>query len=212
MGIRLVDFPAGVVFGYKALPSLELEEPAGIINDWQALYPQTSVLMAVNYLPNQWTRGHEQALIVELTPRRMLKVLVCDDPIMTRVDTSSRDKADFLRHQLRGLPCASPHGPDFSDDRPLMDLIGDRGMCLCILDAEDYELVVPHCLIGDFVLRPLFSCHVSEHQPMVTGRVEGVEIDKRTLSDPNLLGTYLQSLVPGGDGGHIRNQLGISGG
>lgn len=190
-----VEVRAGDLLGFKALTLAQAEavhvEQHNAAADWAAVYPQTSLQSALDYLPNQFERGHSVAQLVALYALRPFKLVVYSDPAFTQGSVSSQEKASRVRtaynaaaQQLR-LPTLS--------DAPLMHAFGEADLALCVLDAEDFEFVIPHSMFtsNTFRVEVLFTLHQSERQPWAVGRVDGLALDRHTLEDCRKLGEEL---------------------
>jgi hypothetical protein len=155
----VAHIPEGTVIGFKALPS---RSPELLSNSgaelWSGLYPQLSFQSAMNYLPNQWDRGHAHASIVKLRIRSSLTFMVCKDVRMTHVHVSSVEKAEIVAtavNELLGLDVDYKRGS-------ILKQLGEAGVCLCIMDADDFELVLPHAAESQLEMEILFTFRQNE--------------------------------------------------
>jgi hypothetical protein len=202
--IRICTVEAGTLVGFKALPSGDIDvvcrrDEAKTPSDWSAIYPQLWFSQAVNYLPNQWDRGLASAAIVALHSKVEFKVCVFDSANMSDVKISNPEKAALLRSALLEQLQLRLDG-----SLPLLDALGKVGLCLCIPDADNYELVVPHELFNTTVLsvEHLFSFSQSATRPGTVGSVldspplaPSRAQERSILEDPALLGARLQEVL-----------------
>ena len=209
--MRLVSVPPDTLIGFKALPTWDpsLEDIVGGNNTgmdslWAGLYPQLSLRSAVNYLPNQWDRGFEEASIVKLRSKSVARFLVCDDPRMADVRVTSREKARLVAEQVR-----ETFGLELCHDEPLVHQLGAHGYCLCLLDAEDYELVIPHSLLHNFSADVVLKFKRHPTIPAITGSVEGLSLPRYVLQDPGPLADHLEVLFEDHCCPEMRRILGI---
>ena len=203
----VAQIPEGTVIGFKALPSRspELLGHSGAEQLWSGLYPQLSFQSAMNYLPNQWDRGHAHASIVKLRIRSPLTFIVCKDVRMTHVDVSSVEKAEIVAtaaNELLGLDVDCKRGS-------ILKQLGEAGVCLCIMDADDFELVLPHAVEAQLEMEMLFTFRQSEKIPGMIGAVEGRNVCKNVLEDVAQLGDVLGREVGDVNCLHVRSLLGI---
>jgi hypothetical protein len=204
---HIAHIPAGTVIGFKALPAQppELQRGSGHESLWSGLYPQLSFQSAMNYLPNQWDRGHASVSIVKLRTRSSLTFVVCKDVRMADVDVSSLEKAEIVARaaqQLLGLDVDHQSGS-------IVSQLGDGGACLCIMDADDFELVLPHAVFAQLDMEVLFTLRRCDKAPGLTGAVEGRNVCKSVLQDVAQLGAELGREVDGSDCLHVRVLLGV---
>lgn len=207
----LAQVPAGEAIGFKALPSRtpELLGQSGKESLWSGLYPQLSFQSAMNYLPNQWDRGHAYASIVKLRTRSALTFLVCKDDRMTRVDVSSAEKAEIVARaakELLGLNIDCTRGS-------IVEQLGEASVCMCIMDAVDFELVLSHALAPQLDIETLYTFKQSEKVPGLTCDVQGHNdpkpLSKSVLEDVAQLGQALAGAIDDGDCLRMRSLLGI---
>ena len=202
----IAHIPAGTVLGFKALPACEeLQCGSGEESLWSGLYPQLSFQSAMNYLPNQWDRGHASANIVKLRTRSSLKFVVCKDDRMADVDVSSVEKAEIVARaakQLLGLDVDCQRGS-------IVRQLGEVGACLCIMDADDFELVLPRAVFAQLDMEVLFTLRRSDKAPGLTGGVEGRNVCKSVLQDVAQLGAELGREVDDNDCMPVRLLLGV---
>ena len=203
----IAHIPAGSVIGFKALPLRppELQRETGAESLWGGLYPQLSFQSAMNYLPNQWDMGHEYASIVKLRSQASLKFIVCKDGRMADVEVSSVEKAEIVAQaakELLGLAVDCKQGS-------IVRQLGEGGVCLCIMDADDFELVLPHALAVQLDMEVLFTFRQSDKMPGVTGAVEGRNVYKSVLEDVAQLGGELGSEVCDSECLPVRAMLGV---
>ena len=80
---------------------------------------------------------------------------------------------------------------------PLMDAFGTLGMAICVLDANDFELVFPHSLFQPSTLdaKVLFTFHESTVIPSCVGAVDGLDLSSRQLRDLDLLSGELKKHI-----------------
>lgn len=197
--VGVAHIAEGMTVGFKALPSASLpatysppQADAPPELDWAGIYPQLSFAQAVAYLPNQFERGYKVAYIVKLTAKKPLVVVTCTDPGFMDGSLPSSVKAQLVRDAIRSL--VTP----LSDDLPLMDACGERGIVLCIPDAEDYELVVPKAMFTDewLACEVLFTFHESENVPAMVGRMEQLpQLHRSVLLDWDRLTHTLETHV-----------------
>jgi hypothetical protein len=184
----IAHIPAGTVIGFKALPlrSPELQCETGAESLWGGLYPQLSFQSAMDYLPNQWDMG-------------------CKDGRMADVEVSSVEKAESVAQaakELLGLAVDCKRGS-------IVRQLGEGGVCLCIMDADDFELVLPHALAAQLEMEVLFTFRQSDKMPGVTGAVEGRNVCKSVLEDVAQLGGELGIEVCDSKCLHVRAMLGL---
>jgi hypothetical protein len=202
--IRIHTIPAGTLVGFKALPSSDIDvvcrrKETESQSDWSAIYPQLWFRQAVNYLPNQWDRGQEAAVIVALHSKVTLKVCVFDSASMSDVKVSNSEKAALVRCALEEQLAVR-----LDATLPLLDALGREELSLCIPDADNYELVMPHALFNTAVLtvEHLFSFTQSTTRPGTVGSVPDCPAlapsraqERAVLEDPGLLGARLHELL-----------------
>ncbi len=203
----IAHVPAGTVIGFKALPLRppQLPNESGTDSLWSGLYPQLSFQSAMNYLPNQWDRGHACASIVKLRTLTSLTFIVCKDGRMAEVGVSSLQKAEIAAqaaNELLGLHVDCNSGS-------IVRQLGEGGVCLCIMDADDFELVLPHALTSQLEMEVLFTFRQSDKLPGMTGAVEGRDVSKAVLQDVAQLGGELGREVDGSECLHLRALLGV---
>ena len=202
--MQMFTIPEGTLAGFKSLTPNQAQavsiDPSSaphfkLPSDWSAVYPQLSFEMALNYLPNQFDRGYKTVQIVSLRNIKPITLLVHKDDRFTDGSLDSKTKADIVR-----VAYANAGYGSLDESMPLMDSLGELGKALCVLDAEDFELVIPHRLFSGeyFEAKVLFTFHQSDKIPGVVGSVEGFEHltrwqlqDLRVLND--LLKTQLDS-------------------
>jgi hypothetical protein len=199
--------PAGTVIGFKALPLWPPQLPfeSGTDSLWSGLYPQLSFQSAMNYLPNQWDRGHTCASIVKLRTLTSLTFVVCKDGRMADVGVASLQKAEIAAqaaNDLLGLHVDCNSGS-------IMRQLGEGGACLCVMDADDFELVLPHALAPQLEMEVLFTFRQSDKLPGMTGAVEGRDVSRAVLQDVAQLGGELGKEVDGSGCLTLRALLGL---
>lgn len=125
----------------------------------------------MRYAPNQFERGARLSCIAALRVRagRSLRVAVCDDPRMGDVAVSSAEKAALVREEMGGTAEGQ------LDAEPLLAVLGRKRLALCLVDAEDYELVFAHSLFDEAVLEAetVLELEESRRMPCTVGRVVG---------------------------------------
>lgn len=211
--MRLVTVPEGTLVGFKALPTWDpsLVQPGNpasrhVSNGlWSGLYPQLSFQSAVNYLPNQWDRGHEEASIVKLVSNADLTFLVSDNPHMAKPEITSVQKAEIIAKEVEELL-----GSSINPQVAILEQLGKLSLNLCILDAEDFELVVPHTLLDKLNIEVLFRFQVNHSLPGITGSVDAHPLPKHIVQDPAELGIALSQDVSDPNCDNMRRILGIS--
>lgn len=187
--------------GFKALPSpiIGLGRHGGEKSDWSAIYPQFWFDRAVSYLSNQWERGEPTAVIVALYSKQPLSILVYDHAALKDGSVGAGEKAALVRAAFAEL-----FGKTLDPDVPLLDALGHEGYCLCIPDAEQCELVVPHALLRAETLSVdvLFTLEQSAQHPFTTGRVIDAPPlavsraqERQILQDATALGGCLSRLL-----------------
>ena len=197
----LVEVPSGVLSGFKALTPEQCAavsvDPPPVLTDWAAVYPQLTLQSALNYLPNQWERGHRTAHIVSLYTCEPLKLLVYSDPDFMLGHASSQEKASKLKAAYHSIQGPYNYPRDLREGL-LMTSLGEAGLAACVLDAEDFELIVPHPLFNPTNLRAevLFTFHQSDRWPLSVGQVKGLPIEPHVLQDLTLLGQELSKHSP----------------
>lgn len=213
-----VELPAGLLLGFKAAPGPDgshlLEDPGDAGVDWSAMYVQLSIRAAVNYLPNQWTRGAESACMLRARTRLPLSVIVCPHAWMGDTAVSSAEKAARVRRLL-----AEEAGVNVAGDQPLVAGMGALGCALAALDADEFEVIVPHKLVSalefDFVARfqQYEGCRYTTGGCQVTVG-EKVVIPRRVAQDGRALGEALTEALEGtvGNCGAVMEMLGIASG
>jgi hypothetical protein len=153
-------------------------------------------------VPNQFDRGESEVCITALRVRagQTLRCVVCDDKRMADTSCSSADKASLVRSQVLAAGVA-----DLAPADPLLVALGKQNTALCLVDSEDFELAVPHCLFSEAVLEAETVLELAESQrlPCTIGRVVGTGtaeaavaaavsgLSKGDLSDAALLGATL---------------------
>jgi len=190
----LIKIPPHTVFGFKATPNNDLDSmqlSTHAPTDWTAVYPQLNLQQAVAYLPNQWDRGEATACIMSLTSAVEVSILIHCDPEFTNGTLSSAEKAERLRDAYNAS-CSMFQLPQLPPG-PLMTAFGSVGLVLCLPDAENMELVVPHVLFNKqvFAAQSLFSFEQSVQRPHTTGKVVGHAVPRSILADAQALGSYL---------------------
>ena len=194
--MQIVKIPSGALAGFKALGAGEAEavsieaSKGNAAQDWSAVYPQLSFEMALNYLPNQFDRGHKIVQIVKLYNIKPISLLIHADPLLTIPSLDSKTKADSVRasYTQSGFGTLNP-------SLPLMQAVGEVDQCLCVLDSDDFELVIPNKLFSKehFQARVLFTFHENPRLPGVVGSVEGFEhLARWQLEDLKTLNGCLQ--------------------
>lgn len=165
----LVEVPKGSLLGFKAAPGLSatgLMAGKGTADAWSGVYVQLSISSAVRYLPNQYDRGEMTPCVLSVRAKRPLRIVVCRDDRMAATEISSAEKADIVRRLVSGLI-------DLKPALPLLASLGDADVALCLLDCEDYELAVPHCVFSEQNLDTsiLLQFPQSERIPRTIGQV-----------------------------------------
>mmetsp|Transcript_23924 Transcript_23924/g.39328 ORF Transcript_23924/g.39328 Transcript_23924/m.39328 type:complete len:227 (+) Transcript_23924:723-1403(+) len=198
---HLVPLPSGILFGFKAFPAefTRLDElthsSAADSSCWSAIYPQLSLSQAIAYLPNQFDRGHNVVHIVLLRTKVPVNLVVINDHRMKDPLMSSVLKATLIR---QSLVTAGLLDPSQSPDGLLLDEVGRDNLFLCIPDADELELVVPHCLFsGDVFCDPPDIIFTFEQNPARPGFVDKVqqlpELSREILYNHALLVKELES-------------------
>lgn len=103
--------------------------------DWSAIYLQTSIEHALNYLEHKaYLTNYHKLLLIELTTN--LDCLKISDPIFGIGNITGEEKSNLLKKQF-----------NISNDLLLMDNVQKP---LLLLDNDcQYELVVPHYLFNE---------------------------------------------------------------
>lgn len=102
-------------------------------SDWSAIYLQTSISHALNYLEHKaYQTEYNYLLLVKFSTR--LENIVIHDKIFGNPNISGNEKATLLKEQF-----------NMSSDLLLMDNL-NKPLLLLDNDAE-YELIVPHHLL-----------------------------------------------------------------
>lgn len=196
-----VELPANILLGFKAAPGpngAELLEDAGNAGeDWAGLYAQLSVPAAVNYLPNQWTRGAESACLLSVRTRTPVSVIVCPHKWMGDTAVSSAEKAARVRRLL-----LAEINVAVRDDKPLLAGLGELGFALAAIDADEFELVVPHNLVTRFAFDVVATVTQYEKCRYTTGGCqvlvgEKIAIPRQVAQDSAELGKALASALEG---------------
>ena len=77
---------------------------------------------------------------------------------MTHVHVSSVEKAEIVAtavNELLGLDVDYKRGS-------ILKQLGEAGVCLCIMDADDFELVLPHAAESQLEMEILFTFRQNE--------------------------------------------------
>ncbi len=131
---------------------------------------------------------------------------------MTHVDVTSVEKAEIVARaakELLGLNIDCTRGS-------IVERLGEASVCLCIMDAVDFELVLSHALAASQLdIETLFTFKQSEKIPGLTcdvqGRKDPKPLSKSVLEDVAQLGhaLALAGEIDDGDCLHMRSLLGI---
>ena len=102
------------------------------------------------------------------------------------------------RYIYEGLPSYSPETTTFAI--PAVEGCPgiDPAVIVCVLDAHDFELVIPHQLFHPDCLeaKVMFTFHQSTAIPSVVGSVEGFPaIPRRTVQDLDALFGHLKGIL-----------------
>lgn len=149
----MVEIPAGKRIGFKAMPRVSFNVQQSHPNsDWNGLYPQLSLANAIGYLPNQYDRGHSEAVIYGLRTVQNLKMVIVVEDSLSLPNGSSSDKAHVAKNLIGRVV------PEFNASALLLDELGRHSMILCLPDAEEFELVIPHVMFNEswFSIHELF--------------------------------------------------------
>ena len=80
---------------------------------------------------------------------------------------------------------------------------------MCIMDADDFELVLPRAVFAQLDMEVLFTLRRSDKAPGLTGAVEGRNVCKSVLQDVAQLGAELGREVDDNDCLPVRLLLGV---
>lgn len=179
---QLVPVPENTMIGFKAMPEASFSvQHSHPLTDWNALYPQLTLANAVGYLPNQFDRGFTRAVIYGLWSVRPLRLLVLNDASLSVPNISSTIKAQTAKDLIQRDLGTTGHLPDFDAQVPLLTELGRHGVILCLPDAENFELAVPHALFNAdwFRLQELYEFTFGPH-----GNVQSVTLSPRSSLSP----------------------------
>jgi hypothetical protein len=201
-----ICLPKNTKIGYKALPDIPglplsklLTSTNTSLSDWTGFYPQFSVASAVNYLPNQWDRNVKKASISEIITTTDLTVIKIDNKVLSDNLVSSDEKARIVKGIL-----------NFDQETPLSMSLGEKRICLCLMDCDYYEYLIPLDLLDSLEHKTIFSISQDPNHPGITGNVEGHEwLSKRVVQDPVKLGKALSELVDDPECRKVRKILAI---
>lgn len=207
MSYCCIDIPAGVRVAYKIFPGdefcLELASKGQSDADWSALYGQFSLSHTIAYLPNHFDRGCTTASLVSICTKRNIRCFAYFDNRYGNTNISSAVKADLLRQCIS----ANVSGPSLCSDKPLLQSIGeDLNMFVAILDADEIECAIPHCMMNhdNFTYSTLTTFHVGSGSALVssayllnkeTGEKESIQLSKAEKGDMALLSNRIESIT-----------------
>lgn len=144
-------------------------------SEWSGVYVQLDIEQAFRYVPNQFERGEEIACIVALriAPGQSLNVVLNSDPRMTETSISSNEKARLMREALH------QNLTDFNQDTPLIAGCGEKRVALCLMDCEDYEVIIPFEMFNDTLLQSetLFILPQSKRIPFTIAEIQSPHPD-----------------------------------
>jgi len=149
--------------------------------DWRALYTQFLRDHVLGTIPYRWNR-FEHATLLEVTFKE-LDIVVLDGSIFFDGKISGDDKARVVKEVM-----------NLAFDSPLMENLGNRGMCALVRENEDeWELIIPHNLFAklDFTEKVIMKFRKHEQYPLTESwkllngewRCFETDFDKMVLPD-----------------------------
>ncbi|KAI8893123.1 hypothetical protein BC833DRAFT_661900 [Globomyces pollinis-pini] len=184
-----INIPADELLGFKALPSPTFDiKQSTTPSNWTGIYPQLSLTNAISYLPNQYDRGCESAVVVSLKTMRDIRILLLVDDSISDPNLSEHIKAQIARNLI------STHVTNFSPDTPLMDECGLHGIILCLPDATGFEVIIPHSLFNSDWFSMEIMYEFSFGIWANVSQVKDLTVPKHILDDYDALGHYLTRL------------------
>ncbi|KAJ3123014.1 hypothetical protein HK098_002270 [Nowakowskiella sp. JEL0407] len=188
--LKKISITPGILFGYKALPSPSINDipTPKCLEDWSAIYPQLTLEQSLAYLPNQWDRDHDEAHIVALYTKEDVEVIVYKDFAFQEPTISALEKANLVRSAIK-------ESLMITIDGMLMSELGKRKYCLCALDADTFELIVPHELFTEeyFEVRPVIKAWQRRFETFrVESRVKFSSSDRMLINSPSALSNQLK--------------------
>ena len=169
--LKIITVDAGTLLGFKACPGVDasilLNHASSSSSSssssspsysssalWSAIYIQLSLAQAISYVPNQYERGEEVCCVCRVTVRDTFQIAVLDDPRMTDPNISSKDKAEMVQNAVARTPAlqwsveGEANEAKETETPPVLQIFGEHRHALCLLDCENYELALPHCLFS----------------------------------------------------------------
>ena len=110
-----------------------------------------------------------------------LRICVCEDERMADASISSKAKAELVRNQVSSSSDLLAHDPAV----PLLAAFGQKGLALCLVDSENFEVAVPHSLFSEALLdaETVLELTESTRIPSTIGRVVGKGAAAQAVQD-----------------------------
>ncbi|DAZ99558.1 TPA: hypothetical protein N0F65_005430 [Lagenidium giganteum] len=105
-----------------------------------------------------------------------------------------KKRQQFVVRLQRAQTLAASTNVVVDDDCPLLDALGNVGCALCIPDADNLELVVPHGMFSDEWLegKMCFEFVQNNKRPGTIGAIVGEELPRHILHDLDALSDALE--------------------
>jgi hypothetical protein len=110
-------------------------------NDWSAVYLQFNIQHASETAGYRWDQGFDEGLLLRVDVR--CDAVLVRDPLMGREDVKGETKAALMKRFM-----------EIDENCLLMDSLGQKKQSLiCLESAKEWELVVPHDLLPQIIVR-----------------------------------------------------------
>jgi hypothetical protein len=198
----IVSLPANTLLGFKALPAANFDiQVSDYPTDWTAIYPQLSLRQAIGYLPNQYDRGCMNPVIVSMHLLQDAKMIVSPHSVFGESQVDSKVKASLAKSLI------SAQITDFDITQPLMNEMGRHNLMLCILDSDDYEVIVPHsmCKSDWFNLEKMFSFQFGKYANIL--QVDDLQLPDDVLGNLDALADHLGNIATVSESKELQNMV-----
>lgn len=126
--------------------------------DWVALYTQFQRDHVVGTIPYRWEKGHSEAVLIEVSFSCPLTIAVFDGAVFHDGSMSGDDKAAAVKMHLGIDP-----------QEALLEHLGRAGKMALVRETdEEWELIVPHELLGRLPFTERVLCRFQRHPQMTT--------------------------------------------
>ena len=162
-GVKFYKVVAGdmTVMQYNSAQRDDLDGSCSLQRrDWVALYTQFQREHVVGTIPYRWEKGHSEAALVEVSFSCPLDIVIFDGALFHDGTMSGNDKAAAIKAHL-----------GITSQEVLLEHLGRADKTALVRETDDeWELIVPHELLGRLPFTERVLCRFQRHPEMAITR------------------------------------------